>query len=461
MDDPVKIVVGKDKMSAYLTVRQNGSQDSLSAKDLKDGLQKVGIVFGIDHQVLEEIVEQKKWNETIQVATGKPVVRGEDGCVEYYFQTEGEGKPRIGDNGRADYHNLTLVDNVVVDQVLAKEFPPSGGVPGTDVFGKPIAPVKGRPQKLYAGKNTRYSDKSKTVLVSCVNGHVKLRHGGLVEVDTVFKVDHDVDFGTGDIVVNGDLQIHGDVKTGFKVQASGDIEIRGVVEDAEVTAGGDVIVKGGFVGQGKGIIKAGASVSLRFVHNQKVTAESDIEVGSEAIQADLIAGNSILINQGKSVLIGGCARAGKSITVDYVGNEQYAKTVVIVGDQEELEKELCRIEKELRENERDLARVRAKLAELRSIKRSKRWRPELQYVFRALGKLKDEIPFKSHRLEARREEIRAKFESIRNDAFVRVTRKIYPGVHFRVAGTSKKFEREWEGGVFRVLKGELVGLLDS
>ena len=84
----------------------------------------------------------------------------------------------------------------------------------------------------------------------------------------------------------------------------------------------------------------------------------------------------------------------------------------------------------------------------------------MQLVFRTLGKLKEDIPFRSHRLEARKEEIRAKLESLRSDAFVRVTKRIYPGVHLKVAGSSKKFEREWEGGVFRVLKGELVGILE-
>jgi uncharacterized protein (DUF342 family) len=461
MDGPFKIAVHSNKLSAYLTICHNGADEDISRDDLKEFLQKEGIVFGVDDDKLSDIIQQKRWDEPVQIASGQPSVHGENGRIEYYFETHKKCTPKICDDGSVDYHDLELVENVLPEQQLARAYLPGEGQPGMDVFGNPIPSIKGREAKLIGGKNTSFTDDSKTILQATAPGHVKLRHDGVVEVDTVYKVDHDVDYGTGDINVNGDLQISGDVKAGFKVVASGNIEIRGLVEDAEVTAGGDIIVKGGFVGQGRGLIRAGGKVILKFVHNQKVEAGTDIEVGSEAIQPDLIAGDSIYMNRGRGVLIGGSAKAGKSAIIDYVGNDQYVKTSIMVGDLEKRLDELANIDKELRQGEEKLARIKARLGKLGAIKRTNGLSPELDLVHRMLETLMMDIPCRMRKLEARKDEIKEEMRVIRSDAFIKVRSKIFPGVNFRVADTSRKFEREWEAGVFRIVKGELIGAYDS
>jgi uncharacterized protein (DUF342 family) len=457
MDGPFKIAVKSNKLSAYLTVCHNGADEDISLDSLKEFLQNEGIIFGLDDDLLAQIVQQKRWDEQIKIAAGQPPKPGENGRIEYYFETQKKCKPKTNDDGGVDYHDLELVENVLPHQQLARAIPPTEGEPGTDIYGNHIPPIKGRTAVLIGGKNTSFTDDNRTILQATAPGHVKLRQDRVVEVDTVYKVDHDVDYGTGDIDINGDLQVRQDVKAGFKVTASGNIEIGGLVEDAQVTAGGDILVKGGFVGQGKGLIKAGGKVILKFVYNQKVIAGTDIEVGSEAIQSELIAGDSIYMNRGRGVLIGGSAKAGKSAIIDSIGNDQYVKTAIIVGDLEKFSKELANIDKELRESDENLARIKARLGKLSAIKKTNGLSHELQLVHCTLETLIMDIPYRMRNLEARKEEIKEEMRIIRRDAFIKVRSKIFPGVNLRVADASRKFEREWDAGVFRIVKGELIG----
>jgi len=62
-----------------------------------------------------------------------------------------------------------------------------------------------------------------------------------------------VDFVTGNIFFNGNVVVCGTVLDGFEIKADGDIIVSKIVESATLTAGRDVIVKGGVLGRGKGL----------------------------------------------------------------------------------------------------------------------------------------------------------------------------------------------------------------
>jgi uncharacterized protein (DUF342 family) len=456
MNNLLELTVSANSLEAFLTICPNGEEAELSTKDVLDYIQNRGVINGIDENAIEQMIQQKKWNEKAKIATGREPVKGTDGHIEYFFETKKKIGAKVNEDGSVDFHNLTLVENVSPKQQLAKLHPPTDGEPGQNVFGKPIPAPKGKTVFLIGGKNTAYTDQTKTILESRAEGHVKLRSDGVIEVNTLYFIKGDVGFETGDLDIKGDVLIRGDVKAGFKVFVTGNIEIIGVVEDAEITARGDVLVKSGFVGQGKGIIQAGGRVIVSFVNNQKVIAEGDIEISQGAIQADLTAGNAIIMNSGKGMLIGGIARATKYAEIDTVGNDQYIKTMLIVGITEKLETELAQIEKEIPLNIENLKKVKAKIAELASLKQTKHWSPELEQTYRSLEKLLVDLPKNGKELEKKREEIRQGIEKIRRESYIKITQKVYSGASFKVAGFSRKFENDWNAAIFRISENELV-----
>ena len=92
-----------------------------------------------------------------------------------------------------------------------------------------------------------------------VTGHASLVKGK-VFVSSVFEVPADVDNSIGNVEYAGNVHVAGNVKGGFEVRAKGDIIVEGVVEDALLEAGGQIVVKRGIHGMGKGYLQAESNV---------------------------------------------------------------------------------------------------------------------------------------------------------------------------------------------------------
>ncbi|RLA95054.1 MAG: hypothetical protein DRG69_04145, partial [Deltaproteobacteria bacterium] len=77
--------------------------------------------------------------------------------IEYFVRREEEcPAPREREDGRVDFHDLRLIENVVAGQVLAR-IPPEEGIVGPEAF--PI------------GENVYVPEDDPRVLVAAVNGH--------------------------------------------------------------------------------------------------------------------------------------------------------------------------------------------------------------------------------------------------------------------------------------------------
>jgi uncharacterized protein (DUF342 family) len=464
MSDPIRLTIGSDKMSAFLTVIADGEgtpKPDVTFEMAMEHLKKSGVVFGLDENAVHQVLEEEKWGEKIQVASGRKPVKGKDGKVEFYFETEKKLLPKTRDDGSVDYHDLTLVENVSVGQLLAKLTPPTDGEAGEDIYGKVVPAVKGKSIPLIGGKNTSFRDEEKTLLEASVEGFAKLKNNEVVEVDNVFTVDSDVDYETGDIQVNGHVCVRGDVKAGFNVEATGNVEVRGLVEDCSIEAGGDVLIKGGFVGHGNGIIQAGGDAILTFVHNQKIVAEGDIQIAQSAIQSDMTADGSLLMDKGKGVLIGGVARVTHHAIIDVIGNDQYVKTKLIAGNTEGLELRINQLDKDITKNEENLNKVKKKIAGFMELKRKGTWTSEMENAHRKLEKLLVQLPDRNKLLQEQKNFLKSKMEEIRKNSYIRIKKKAYPGVSFKVAGLPRKIEQEWGRSVFKIVDGELIGTLES
>ncbi|MCB9206893.1 MAG: DUF342 domain-containing protein [Ignavibacteriales bacterium] len=74
------------------------------------------------------------------------------------------------------------------------------------------------------------------------------------------------------------------------------------VGDAVIESGKNITIRGGFLGKGKGVIKAEGDVELKFVENQKVFTRGSLTIGKEALNAQLFVKNSIL-TKGSAVIV--------------------------------------------------------------------------------------------------------------------------------------------------------------
>lgn len=363
-----KVHVSDDKMMAFIRFyppSKNGNH--MSEEDILDELTRAKVIYGISNKVVKACLVAKQYCRDIPIAKGKAVVQGKNGEIVYKFNTAPTAKPKLLEDGSVDFHELNLFTSVKEGDLLAELVPEVEGEPGKDVFGNDIQPSKVNKAILKFGRNIQLSE-DKTKLYSEVNGDVKL------EVDTVFvsntyTVPADVDTSTGDIHYTGNVYVTGNVRAGFTIEASGDIEVNGVVEGAVLIAGGNIVLKRGVQGMGKGNLQAGNDIVTKFLESCNVKAGHTINTGS-CLHSNLIAGEAVIVSGRKGFLIGGNVCAGKRIEASVFGNKMYTATNLKVGVDPDVMnrfKELAAIIKEkqekMLENRQLLEMLKKKLTE--------------------------------------------------------------------------------------------------
>ncbi|MBT4482981.1 MAG: DUF342 domain-containing protein [Candidatus Latescibacteria bacterium] len=323
-----ELEISEDKFKAFVKVKKQLDKDDFNAEDLKRFLNDNGIGYGIIEEEIEKIFKHEKFDQAVLIAKGMELVDEKDGQIKYYFDTE--IKPQMDETGNVDYKELNLIQNVQTGDKLAEIFPPEEGVEGSTVYDEKITPKKGVQPVLPTGKNTRSDPNNPNILISEIDGSVELK-GTKVEVKNVYTVKKDVDFSTGNINFSGSVMVNGDVRSGFKIIAQGDVQVNGVVEDAVIKSNGNVLLKTGFVGRGKGQIIAQGDVTVKFCENETIISEGDINISEYVMHSKMLTKGNIYVTDKTGLIVGGETCAVKGIEANIVGNENYAPTKLFVG----------------------------------------------------------------------------------------------------------------------------------
>jgi uncharacterized protein (DUF342 family) len=215
------------------------------------------------------------------------------------------------DDGRVDYRELNLIESVEKGRILCSLLPPMPGKAGKTVTGQDIPALDGKPAVLPKGRNVEVSEDGQS-LYAVIDGQVCYAEGK-VNVFSVYEVRGDVDTTTGNISFLGNVVVKGNVLSGFSIEASGNVEIWGVVEGATIEAGGDIILKRGMQGMGKGYLKSGGDIIAKYIEYSTIEAKNEIK--AEAIMHSKIkCGNKLELSGKKGLLVGGVAKVGKLIS---------------------------------------------------------------------------------------------------------------------------------------------------
>ncbi len=322
------VSISQDILEAHVVVMGEDGV-AIDPKIILDSLAKERVKVGLDKNVVARLASSTgRRNTAVVVARGKRAIQGESATIKYMF----DENPKLAPNylnlkdGKVDWREAGIVQQVKKGDLLAVKTPPTNGTPGVTVTGARITPRTGTDQMIKKGDNTEFEDEERTRLMAAVDGCVAISQAKEISVSEVYLVDGDVDLESGNIRFSGSVTVNGDVKDGFKLIATKDIEIRGVVEDAYIHCGGNITVRGGFVGTGKGIIRCGGEAHLLFLENQNLISNKDVYIAEEIIHGSVVTGGSVFVKFGKGAIIGGSVRAGMGIEAKKLGNVHYQKT---------------------------------------------------------------------------------------------------------------------------------------
>jgi uncharacterized protein len=414
-------------------------------------------VANIDKKAIEEAcaaVAAGANERTVVIASGTPPQKGEDGRIEYFIDLSFSQRPEIMADGRANYYNIHIFENVNKGQALARIRPATQGIAGTDVFGTPIAAEPGREAHLNRGKNVQAAASAPLTIEAAKNGHVYL-HDDTLYVEEVLHLPSDVDYGTGNISFSGDVEIRGDIKSGFTVKTSGSICVGGAVEDAVVEAGGSVVVHSGFVGTGKGRIRAGGDAVVKYVRNQTIMAKNNILIEGEAMDSNLYAGNEMFVEVKKSWIVGGVAVARNRIRAHALGNSSCLHTEVATGIDIFISKLLSELEREIIALEKEYQIILSSARQLSAQGSSAgRPAPALDAMQGKLAAILEQHSIKLKQLHKYKDHYEKTVYDTKGD--IGVTDTVYPGVLLKIGGLTHLVQDELQNCLFYIHEGRIA-----
>ncbi|WP_319417306.1 FapA family protein [Marispirochaeta aestuarii] len=412
------------EMKAYIVVRPPGEGGSdLSYEVIENFLKNNGIIHGLRDETINAFIDRPVYNESILVAEGTKPQDGEDARILYNFERDSNKIQLKEKNGKVDFKEQNIVQNVVEGQVLARKVPAGEGKNGRSVTGKLLPAKNGKDVNLGIGKNVNLSEDGMTA-VAAINGQVVIVNDKL-NVEPIHVVNGSVNLKTGgNVVFLGTVYVKGGVEDGFKVKAAGNIEVVGNVGKCELDAEGDIIIHQGVNGRRRRHCPGRPQqCGAKFIENSNVESGENVVVSDGIINSSVDANQRIICQGKRATIVGGHLRASEEVHAKNIGSVAGAETVVEVGYDPKSIESIQRLEKEIKTFDDQLEEIELNIHTLENIKKMKKALPEEkeQYL--------EELQGQQRKIEVKRDE--KKEEIKKNPGVPRISQGKRKGFRFR------------------------------
>ncbi len=344
----INIEISSDYYEAYLTINFNDTFTSISKEDLLDVIEKKHISYGINYDVIEEIIKNKRSITKFLIAKGNKHKNGEDGKITYNFDINDSPRPSLSESGKADHKNLNIIHKVKKGEILGSRTSPTDGTEGITVTGKTIKGKPGKLLNLKPGKNTILSNDT-NYLIANQNGFIKIVDERVCVIP-ILEINSDVGVSTGNIHFNGKIIVNGNVEKGYTIESEDEIEIYGIVEGSKIIATGDIRIHQG-ANNGASIISDN-NITVKFMEGCIVRCGKKL-ICEAVLHCDIESKEELIVNEGKGLIVGGRIKVRKKITAKNIGSQIGTLTKLQLGIDDSLLSEYKNINdiiKQLKDN---------------------------------------------------------------------------------------------------------------
>ena len=435
-------------MKAYVTMTPPGPGGAdLAFDEIRGLLHSGGVVHGINDEAIQKLIDYPSYNERMQVAEGTKPAGGADAEILYNFNVHREEVQLKEKNGRVDFRELNLVENVEAGQILATKKPPEEGAAGRTVTGKILPAKPGKNVQIEIGKNVKLSDDGMSA-VSTINGQVLLI-SGKINVEPIYTVEGDVNFKTGNILFLGTVFVKGNVEDGFTVKAAGNIEVMGSVGKCVLDAEGEIIVHQGILGKNEGKVRAGSNLVAKFIENARVEVDENVLVSDGIIHSFVDANKRILCQGKRASIVGGRLRAANEIHAKTLGSVAGTETIVEVGIDPKRKEKLSQALHRKGELEKELEELVRNISTLENLKKVQRNFPEdKQSNLTELNDKRSEILQELEEINGVINEINTYLQTIKVSGKVSASDRVFPGVKIFIKNESLIVRNEFKSVTF-------------
>ena len=422
----IRVTVTKDMMTAMMVISEpEPGEPPVTEDEISEALTQADVVYGIDKDFLNELIEKPEYGKPIKVARGDPAEKGKDSQLTYLFETDHQKTPNETPDGHIDYREMNFIQNVEKDALLARRTPPEPGTNAMGVDGRELVAPRGRNIPFKYGDNTRLSEDELELYAASAGAIVFAQ--GKVSVKEVMLIRGDVDFNVGNIDCVGSVKVTGKICNGFKLRVGGDLEVDGSVEDADISVEGNILVRGGFFGEGSGVMHADGDVVVKFAEGQKITSGGHVISGGELLNCHVTAHENVIVKGRCGKLIGGEINAGHEIRASVIGTDAGTATMLTVAYDADMMRQYQEAVHEINRLEADEERVKESLISLYRLQMDGRLTPDQEAGLSKLEAFHKGVPQALKGLKAKKEALAERMSEI-CDARIVAEKAIHPGV---------------------------------
>ncbi len=300
----------------------------VTAEDIYDALEKRGIVIGINHEAITDMIKKRRMNEKVLIAEGTPAEAGENGWYEFFVRLDLPRIPAPLPDGGVDYVNIEAFEMVDEGEKIAVYHPAQKGVDGQNVFGEVLHANNGFDKKPLKGHVFIIAPVGVTYL-SLLNGKFEYLNGRII-ISNMIVVREDVTAVTGKLEVDGSVHVIGSVYSGGYISATGDIIIEHNVQAGRLIAGGNIMIKKGSCSKNDCFIEAKGEVSGSFFEAANIEAGGNVRA-NYIMNSNINTMGKVIVSGSKGMLLGGKACAVMGVDTFNLGNKSHIKTYLEVG----------------------------------------------------------------------------------------------------------------------------------
>lgn len=305
MKGTVTVKINKNSMQAVIVCNSNNSRE-ITESAIREALNQQGVVSGLEDAIICSLPVTAQYGMEYTVAQGKKPVKGEHGRYEFL----------VPDGSRVSQGML-----------LARYYPAGNGSFGYTVFGTVIAPSPAVEEPELALMNV---EKREDGFYATVDGILSQR-GYYLEVYQQVELNQDITPMQGKVDIRGDLYIHGDIRDGARVCAIGKIVVDGSVEGATVSAGKELVIKGGVHGKGVAFLQ-GENITAAFLEETSAKAKTCVRAGY-ILNSEVYCDDTVIAEGSRGLIVGGTITAGRCIEAQNIGNSFGVGSTLILKNQ--------------------------------------------------------------------------------------------------------------------------------
>ncbi len=427
--------------------------DAITTEKLLELLKSRGIVFGIDEQAVAGILQNKIYDDYVEVAHGIEPVDGVDGYIIEKYERERSIKPQVLENGETNFKELGLLLDIEKGTKICDIVPPVPAVSGTGVSGKELKGVEGRTPALPAGKNISVTGDG-AHLVAQTSGNLVFNKGQF-NVENELIINGDVDVSVGNINFSGDVTINGDVRFGYTISSKKNVTITGAVEGASIFADGNIKLSNGINGQQKSKVFAKGNIQALYIESCDLSAEGNV-VAESIVNSEVSSGKAVTVTAGRGVIAGGHISAVESISAGTIGSIANIHTTLRLGVVKLVEKKIAELTQSVAEMEEEAVLIDKNIQYLEYLESINDISPDRKALLLRLRTKRPTMKLMLQRVTKSLEEQKA-IGSDLSKCFIKIEKTSFPPVHVHFGNNhNRMFEEGTDRCTIRLLEGDIL-----